>query len=280
MKIFQGRSLVIATQHGKEEVICPVLVPTLGVDCYVPDFVNTDDLGTFTGEIERPGSPLDVVRQKCQMAREVTGMDLVVANEGTFAPHPYLHFVPSDEELIMLTDYKNNIEIYTSLLSTETNYAFGYIHSHKELSDFAERVLFPSHTLLLKDSEKNFTHVVKDIKDWDSLSLHFEFMLQKYGTCYVETDMRAHHNPTRMKVIQQVCLKLIEKVGCLCPQCATPGFGVVDVREGLPCSFCGFPTRSILSHVYKCMKCLYTQEKRYPFDKTEENPMYCDFCNP
>jgi hypothetical protein len=280
MNIFQGRSLAIATKHGKEEVIGPILTKDLGVYCFVPEKLDTDVLGTFSGEMERTGTPMETARLKCQLAREVTGCDLVIASEGSFGPHPHLYFVPSDEELIMLVDFKNQIEICASLLTTETNYGSGLIKSEEDLQEFARRVLFPSHALILKDREKDFSHIVKDIKEWESLYLHFDHIIQNFGNCYVETDMRAHHNPSRMKAIEQVCLKLTEKIRSICPECNTPGFGVVEQKEGLPCGFCGFPTHSLLSHVYQCQKCLYSCEKMYPNDKTEENPMYCDYCNP
>lgn len=280
MDIFQGRSLAIATKHGKEEVIGPVLTMQLGVQCFVPENLDTDILGTFSGEVTRTGTPMETVRQKCQLAMEETGCDLVIANEGSFGPHPHLYFVPSDEELIMMVDFKNQIEISTSLLTTETNFSSGFVKSREDLEEFARRVHFPSHALILKDKESDFVHIAKDIRDWETLYFHFDHITRHFGGCYAETDMRAHHNPSRMKVIEQVCQKLTEKIKSICPRCDTPGFGVVEQIEGLPCGYCGFPTQSTLAHIYQCQKCHYRHEKKYPQDKTEENPMYCDYCNP
>jgi hypothetical protein len=73
---------------------------------------------------------------------------------------------------------------------------------------------------------------------------------------------------------------LIEKIKNTCPACKTPGFGITGVKEGLPCSACKAPTRSVLSQIYSCQKCNYEELKAYPYDKTEEDPMYCDQCNP
>ena len=92
--------------------------------------------------------------------------------------------------------------------------------------------------------------------------------------------MRAMYNPTRRKVIEIATNKLIEKIKTTCPVCKTPGFGIIGVKEGLPCSACKAPTRSVLSHIYGCQKCNYEDYKVYPYDKTEEDPMYCDQCNP
>ncbi|RTY96888.1 hypothetical protein EKL98_16285, partial [Flavobacterium bomense] len=97
---------------------------------------------------------------------------------------------------------------------------------------------------------------------------------------YIETDMRAMYNPTRMKVIEKAAFKLVDKIKSLCPKCRTPGFGIIDRREGLPCQQCHFPTRSTLSHIYSCQKCSYKKEEKYPNGKQTEDPMYCDICNP
>lgn len=92
--------------------------------------------------------------------------------------------------------------------------------------------------------------------------------------------MRAMYNPTRMKVIEKTTNKLVDKINSFCPQCNTPGFGISDAKQGLPCSLCGCPTRSTLSHIHTCNKCSFTREEMYPHKKLNEEPTYCDYCNP
>ena len=48
--MFKGRLLLIATKHKKEEIISPIFEKELGVRCVVPEHLDTDLLGTFTGE--------------------------------------------------------------------------------------------------------------------------------------------------------------------------------------------------------------------------------------
>jgi hypothetical protein len=88
------------------------------------------------------------------------------------------------------------------------------------------------------------------------------------------------YNPTRMKVIARATQKLVDKLNSCCPKCDTPGFGIADIKRGLPCDLCGMPTKSILSHLYICQKCNYTKEEIYPDKKFTEEPTFCDFCNP
>ena len=103
---FVGRMLLIATKHGKEKVLTPLLESSLGVHCEVAHELDTDVLGTFTGEVERLDDPISTLRSKCHMAISNGEYDLVVASEGSFGPHPFYSFIPGDEEFIMLLDKK------------------------------------------------------------------------------------------------------------------------------------------------------------------------------
>ena len=82
--LFRGRKLVIATMHGKEQVIAPVLQEALGVEMILTGSLNTDTFGTFSGEIPRELSPEAAALAKCNLAMQLTGCDLAVASEGSF----------------------------------------------------------------------------------------------------------------------------------------------------------------------------------------------------
>lgn len=278
--MFAGRNLLIATKHEKEKVIAPVLESLLGVKCVVDTHFDTDLLGTFSGEVERKEDPISTVRNKCLMAMEAGNFDLAVASEGSFGAHPSIYFVPANDEFLILIDKKNNLEIIARNLSTETNFNASTVTNLKQLKDFAEAAKFPSHGLILKKAEHDFTGMVKGITDWETLHSTFNYFIETFQSAYIETDMRAMHNPTRMETIKQATLNLVEKVKSTCPQCETPGFDVVAVNKGLPCQLCGLPTRSTLSYTYTCAKCAYTKQEMYPNKKTFEDPIYCDYCNP
>lgn len=277
---FQNRQMLIATKHEKEKVIAPLLEKDLGVKCFVPENFDTDVLGTFTGEIERKDDPLITLRNKCLLSMEKYNCDLAVASEGSFGSHPAIFFVHADDELLMLIDKKNDLEIVARELSTETNFNGSEITSEKQLKDFAKQIMFPSHSLILRNEKDSQKKIIKGISDWETLTNTYKELVQTFGSAYAETDMRAMHNPTRMKVIEKATQKLVAKIFSQCPQCGTPGFDITEVKRGLPCNSCGFPTDSSLSYVYVCRKCSHKVEKMYPNNKTSEEPMYCQICNP
>lgn len=277
---FEGRKILIATKHQKEMVIGPLLVKNLGLSVWVPDHFDTDEFGTFTGEIERGNNPIAALRNKCLKAMEDVGYDLCIASEGSFGPHPNWYFLPADDELVMLIDHRNGLELMAREISTDTNFSSEKIFLWHNLEDFANRINFPSHALILRNNQKPNEQIVKGIIDWKQLRNVFEKMKQSSGSVTVETDMRAMFNPTRMKVIEKATLNLIDLIKNCCPSCNTPGFGISEIIPGLPCEQCSHPTQSPLAAIYSCNKCKFTAEKKFPQDKKFQDPMFCDFCNP
>ncbi|RAR46680.1 DUF6671 family protein [Flavobacterium lacus] len=280
MKFFEGRKLIVATKHHKEKVILPLVEEYLGVDVFVPSDFDTDKFGTFSGEVERTGNALEAIRKKCYEAMEQYGYDLVVASEGSFGPHPSLFFAQADDELLMLIDKKNELEIIARELSLETNFNAEKITSQEQLLEFAQKSDFPSHGLILKDAKENSTIIHKDILDWENLQAVYESIKKETSEVWVETDMRAYRNPTRMKVIEKATQKLIKKINTACPNCQAPGFDVNKVIKGLPCKWCKSPTESTFAWQFNCKKCNYTSLQKYPNDKQYESPEFCNYCNP
>ena len=278
--MFQGRRILIATKHKKEEVLAPILESELGVNSFVMDDYDTDVFGTFTGEIKREGNPLDVLRKKVDRGLALAGVDLAIASEGSFGPHPTVFFVPAADEVLLFRDKKNDLEIVAREITTDTNFGSAEVQSQEELLAFAEKSLFPSHALILSGIGDKATTFVKGITSQDELLSVFQELKYKAKTVLVQTDMRALYNPTRMKTIEKACHKLMKNVKSTCPGCVTPGYNVSDVLSGLPCSLCGRPTKSTLAHQYVCKKCGYEERRYYPNLKLEEDPTFCDYCNP
>ena len=278
--MFQQRKLVIATKHGKESVIAPLVEDALGVQCIVPVSFDSDQFGTFSGEVKRNHDALETARLKCLAAMDASGCDLAIASEGSFGPHPVYFFAQADDELLVFMDRKNGIEIWARELATSTNFNAQQVKTFDELKAFSEQSGFPEHALILRESKDVSDCIHKGITDSQALQSIFQQLIEVHGSAYVETDMRAMHNPTRMKVIEQATAKLINKILSVCPSCAWPGFDVTNHIPGLPCEDCGMPTQSTLSYIFSCKACGFTREQSFPHGKQTEEARFCDFCNP
>jgi hypothetical protein len=275
LAFFEGREIRIATMHGKEKVIGPALEEAFKMKYSVAAF-DTDVLGTFSGEVERLLSPLEAAREKCRLALERNDAELAIASEGSFGTHPTLYFMPSDEEILLLVDRKNDLEIAVKHTSLQTNYGHFSSESIESLADFLKRVKFPSHALIVKTAD----FIEKGIQSREQLDRAINACISLNGQYQLMTDMRAMYNPLRMSVIQEAMDKLIQKMQSQCPACSRPGFGITDALKGLLCSTCSMPTRSVKTVIYSCEGCHYTEKADFPDGKIEEDPMFCDFCNP
>lgn len=278
--MFSGRKFLIATKHDKEKAIGPILEKEFGIHFFVNDQFDSDLLGTFTGEIERTDDPITTARKKCLQAMAMSDCDLAIASEGSFGPHPNIGFVPADEEWLLLIDQKNELEILVREISTNTNFNVSLVKHIPELKKFANDVGFPSHGLIVRKDKNDFSTITKGITDWETLLTIADNHIEKFGQAYIETDMRAMYNPTRMKVIEQATIKLAKKMKALCPVCQMPGFGIINQKSGLPCAVCHTPTPSTFAFVFGCAKCNHQQDEYFPHNKKVEDPMFCPNCNP
>jgi hypothetical protein len=217
MELFAGRKVVIATMHKKEEVIIPVL-EQLGLIPVIPKYFDTDRFGTFSGEVDRLNDPLQTARLKCKAAGEQYDCSLAISSEGSFGPHPTILFAPADDEIIVLSDLKNNLEFKARIVTTKTNFYGARMKSWQDVEKFANTALFPSHALIARKEKNTLDGIVKGIHSWEQLNDVALTYLNAYGQFFLETDMRAMFNPTRMKVIEEVTLKLLRSIQRLCPR--------------------------------------------------------------
>lgn len=280
MKIYDQREIVFLTKHRKDEVIRPILENETGCRLIVENRFDTDQLGTFTREIKRPKSQLDTARMKIEIGMQLANTDIGVASEGSFGSHP-LAPIPFNIELVLLYDQKEAMEIYGVYEGADTNYSQTTINSYDGAVKFAEKTGFPSHYLILRPDDENSQIIMKNIDSIDKLLDAFQKCqsISKAGNVFIETDMRAHANPTRMRNIEKATQDLISKLMNFCPNCSAPGFQVKDVIRGLPCEWCGLPSEMTRKLIYRCHKCKHEAEELYPRGRYAP-AQYCNFCNP
>ncbi|HEX8531726.1 MAG TPA: DUF6671 family protein, partial [Cytophagales bacterium] len=252
-----------------------------GVRGVVAPGMDTDRFGTFTGEIPREGSPLEAARRKVLAALDATGACLGVASEGSFGPHPTIPFVAADAELLLLVDRDHGLEIVAQEISPDTNYGRQTCRTLAEVEAFAQRALFPSHALIVHGGDVHRKELVtKGIADPARLREAAAAVLRHQDAVTVETDMRAFHNPSRMRVIAKATETLLRKLTSPCPACGCPGFVPKEKIPGLPCAWCGNPTSLALAVVSRCDRCGHAEEQPAPHGLRKSDPAYCDACNP
>ena len=280
---YHGRTVTLATKHQKEQVLGPPLQAAVGLVMYVPKNLDTDRLGTFTGEIERIGSPRETALKKARWGMAVTGGPLGLASEGSFGPDPVLGFVPTSHELLAFVDDDLGIEVIEQLIDRDTNYAHQSANSLDDLQAFLVQAKFPSHGLIVRPNSGFQPDLLfKGITDAEMLrhAVNTCAGASEDGLAHVETDMRAHMNPTRRKVLDNVAKLLGRRLATLCPRCSTPGWGRVELIQGLPCEWCGQATFLIRTEVYGCPGCDYREHHPRRDGLLAAAAVNCPYCNP
>ncbi len=267
---FPKRRLWMASIHQKEKVCAVAFSRGLGLLPRATEGIDTDQLGTFCGQISRPAPASEVVVAKAKLSlRGDCVNDLALASEASFSPHPSFPFVPLHQEILVLVDGARQISWLEVGSTLRTNFAQHVVHNSQEQRGWAEKMGFPGHALMVSRDDGPW---LKGIQRWADLPAHFPQTLA--------TDMRAHLNPTRCSLIRRLSMQLVLRLRTPCPSCQGPGFGVVDRRRGLPCSGCGYPTSWILACLWRCEWCQHLEQRQRPDGIKNADPAHCDVCNP
>ncbi len=269
--------LVIASKHNKEKAIAPIANRN-GYECVVTSLVDTDSLGTFTGEKERTLLPLEAAKLKCELAIKLENVQAAIATEGSFFPHPSFYGLLMHEEIVYIIDRNKGVEDYFIERTTQTNFGKTNCTQLSEVLTFARQAKFPEHAIILSYKNKDYLQFVKGIDDEETLIKTTENIFKTSNELSIETDMRAMFNPLRMEVIATATEKLFKRLSQACPKCNQPGFDQREVKPGLPCSACGLPTPQIRFFVKKCNYCSFTVNE--PSKNHSADPQFCEFCNP
>ena len=277
---YQGLQACLLTQHGKEKVIAPELLSSSGLEVIHVTGYDTDKLGTFTRDIPRFGSQLDAARKKARVGMELSGLSIGIASEGAFSNDPYTGLLPWNYELVLFIDDTRNLEI-TGFVGGEAQSASQLVSNWDDLTAFFSEAQFPSHHLVVRPDDEYHQECRKGINNIETLKEAYEWAkgLSKTGSVFVENDLRAHTNPTRMENILRATQDLAKKLNCLCPECKSPGFSITESKKGLPCSLCGAPTKLPIASIWSCTHCGHKNEELIT-NQTLADPSRCQYCNP
>jgi hypothetical protein len=273
-----GKIAVLPTLHEKDSVIAPIFQSGLGIQVQVAS-IDTDQFGTFAGEIPRTISQLDTAIAKARAAIASTGIPLAIASEGTIGPNPLIPISSSDLETMVFVDSEQELVIHETYRSEEITTVRKIFGPGDNLDEFLIKADFPAHALIVRTEQSLPIPPLKGIRDKAALIQAIQDLSRDSGSVIVESDLRASFSPSRMRNIAACAKLLARRIASLCPQCNTAGWGSVSPVFGLPCADCGLNVDSaVIGDQYGCGKC----EHRQVFARaaTVAEARFCDSCNP
>lgn len=272
-----GKAAVVATMHGKGRVIEPAFAP-LGLRFLAAPSIDTDCYGTFTRDIGRAGSQRDALLAKAQAGLDLLPeADFALASEGAFGPHPQIPFVPSGFEMVGLLERRSGKAVIGRHLTTATNFMQVDARSWSEVETFADAIGFPGHAIVVMQG-KNGPVIAKGVTREGELKSICDPHIAARGSIWLEADMRAHLNPTRMEAVAAAAADLVSRLQARCPACTYPDW-TPRLRGGRPCAWCNGPTVEAWIEEYLCEACGHHTERCIEPERKGE-PGHCNECNP
>lgn len=290
---YDGVAVGFLTRHGKQEQIREPLERALGCRIVHTDAYDTDLLGSFTGEVARAGTALEAARRKAQLAMDLLGLDVGLGSEGMFGADPVGGLLPWNHEILVWVDRVRRVEVVGSVQGPAMHGRLE-VRDAEALEPAAARLGFPVHALVLRAAGDVVGDVVGDaataqvhkgVATTADLRRAFEVcrVASPSGLVRLETDLRAHLNPTRQRSIAAAAADLAQRLRCRCPACAVPGYGREGVERGLPCRDCGAPTRQPIAEIFRCTACDHREHRPVAAALgvgLAADPAGCDSCNP
>ena len=277
---YANQVAVLTSKHQKINLIAPAFSDQVGLKIIELD-LDTDELGTFTGEVERKAPPLETAIQKARLGMDATGTPIGIASEGSIGPDPLIPFIHSDIEHLVLVDDENDIVISEAYRSFDISVATVTVSPGQDLTDFLEKADFPNHRLIVRPNAGERFASIKGISEIKNLMKAVENSSSKSadGLVIIESDLRAYCSPSRQKNIQELANLLALRVSQLCPQCRLPGWGRIGYEKGLHCSTCGLEnSAAIRQERLGCVRCNYVEFGVVVAHALD--PAQCEFCNP
>jgi hypothetical protein len=269
--------IAVGTRHGKHHQLAPAFAEILGAHLIAPRDVDTDQFGTFTGEITRSIPALAAARAKARLAITISGLPFGLASEASYGSVPNAGWC-GHEELLVFIDDNRGIEIVegyrTSMMPGLTRRATSFA----ELASLGDG--WPAQALIVRPAVGGAaSDIVKGITDAEQLrcTIAAAAQLSADGYAVVEPDLRAHHNPTRQAVLTRLAGTLAYRLATSCPSCGTPGYGRGDTQPGLPCRICRTPTDLVFADLHECQTC--THRSTHPRPEPAADPSCCPNCN-
>lgn len=271
--------VAVATKHGKLEQIRPHFATLKDFELVLAP-IDTDEFGTFSGEIERQKSPRETVIDKAIAGAKAIGADFGIASEGTIGPHPQIPFINADQELMAFVSISRGIQIVEAYTSTEIVAHTQTITDETNLEESLSKFDLPQHSVNIVIEGEAHKEVIKGLSDrGEILGILEKARVNPANTVKVESDFRAMSSPSRQANISRCAELLAFRLSSKCPSCSEFGWGKIGYEYGLACESCeSMNDRVANAEKLGCLSCNHVELRS--LGSSTLDPSRCEFCNP
>lgn len=276
---YAGTVIAVGTMHGKERQMAPVFAAQLGARVIAPPGIDTDQFGTFAGEVTRTLTPVAAATAKARLAMSTAKVPYGLASEASY--DTCYGMLAMHQEILVFVDDTRGIQVVEGVNTPGAPGSPTMVETSQEAVAAARRFGFPAQGAVVKATVEDGVQVFsKGITDADAFLaiVNVAVTAADDHRAWVEPDLRAHHNPSRREVLAALASRLAGRLATPCPGCSCPGYGKVAVHEGLPCRACGCPTSLVSADIHGCPACEHRNDVAR--SETAAEPRFCPLCNP
>ena len=219
-----GLPVLIATMHGKEAVLGPQLAE-LGFQVLLPLDYDTDLLGTFSGDVRRPGTAIEAALEKARRACIATGVPRAISSEGSYRPCQTQFPGARNAEILAFVDMESGHEVVEVMTDLPTTFVKGRVpadFSSPQVQALLSSMGWPDARAMVVPEDPGHGVVMpewvfKGLADAPSMieAMRVCAAHSSDGQVHLESDLRAHMNPSRMASVASVGERLAQRLGRL-----------------------------------------------------------------
>jgi len=214
---YAGAVIGLATMHDKGRAVAPPFRRLLGARVLEVTGLDTDQLGTFSGDIARPASPVEVTDLKARMTFEAMDVDCAIASEGSYAPIDRVPLNAAGVEIMTFVDRKRGVVVTETLTTQRTNWRMQrFAAGDPRVEDAATALGLPRCGAIVMRND-DWSHPVKNLSTAAEVraAIESEAPQSRDGLAVLIPDMRAHRNPWRMMAIRALAWRLARRLAHL-----------------------------------------------------------------
>ena len=269
------RRALLVSHHAKAEVLGPVWAQH-GWELAEVD-LDTDVLGTFSGDVPRRWPPLETARRKALLGRAHGDAPWLAASEGSVSADP---FAPARASEIVVLVARSGEPLIAGFAASEavevTSMRVMPDTREEDIAATAQRGLRGGHHLMVSRPDRRRRAIGALAVPDQVLSACCQ--LGRDAELLVQTDWRAHLCPSRRPLLEGAARDLLARFDTPCPSCGAPGFGPTEAIAGRRCASCERPTNEPRGYRWGCPWCHVVRERRSHDSPVPESR--CEWCNP
>ena len=263
--------------------MAPPFRRVLDAEIVVAPQLDTDELGTFSGEVPRPDALVETCAIKAELAFRSLDVDCAIANEGSYGPIDAVPLVPSGVEIMAFLDRKRGIRIIETLSDASHQLAPAALQGGRsQHRQGGEGDRLPALRRVRAVQQRHGPSDQERAGHPGRRRLGDEPGGQALRGRHGGADRR-HARPSQSHAHARAARAVVaarQAAGASLPEMRCAGLRQIGNRRGLPCEGCAKPTHWVHFEIDGCSVCGHAETRPRKDGRKTAAKLSCASCSP